>query len=129
MRAYAKVANGRATVYIPATSNRVPLELERPARFAKAGWYRASVTYEGGWLVDMGKPVEPVKEAKRLRRLVEGNTGQARTGSPGIAGYQQMADAATAAKATQRQVSAYFAKLLEDAGRGGDNMRAVDELA
>lgn len=116
MRAYSLVKDHSATVYIPATSNRCAMQIERSA-FGKAdGWYRTQATYEedwGSWSVTLGKKIDPAKEAKRLRALArKGEHKEASTGSPGITGYMHMERMATEAIRVQVQISDYFADLL-----------------
>lgn len=116
MRAYALVKNHAATVHVPATSNRCAMQIERSAFGKDDGWYRAQATYDegwGGWSVEIGKKIDPAKEAVRLRALArKGENKEARTGSPGISGYMHMERMATEAIRIQVQVSDYFADML-----------------
>ena len=128
MRAYAHVdADGVARFYLPATGNRVDQELVREGyREHPAGWYRARCTfeahgpYDGTWSAELGRQVDPAKEAARLRKLSDAaRDKRARTDKPGIGSaqwsYQHMENMANAAIETQRVISDYFAELLSRA--------------
>lgn len=121
MRAYAKVTAGHAVVYIPATSNRIDMEVEAFAPRKADGWYRVKATCDegwGGWVTEIGAKINPEKEAVRLLALAKkGEDKQARTDKPGVVGYLHMERMSTAAIQNQVEVSKYFAKMLSASGR------------
>lgn len=78
------------------------------------GLYRITVTAEGHHVyMNAGRRVASAEaEADRLDELADKNNGQARTGLPGIAGYQHMEDMATAAKQSARAANRGLARFL-----------------
>jgi len=112
MRSYTHIVDGVAITHLPRTSNRCSMEIEHSSDLP-IGWYRSQSTWDAGWTITIGRAVDPSREATRLQRLADQSRYKtARTGSPGITGYQRCADAATAAIKTSVQTNEYFAMLL-----------------
>jgi len=114
MRAYARILDGETTIFVPATTNRIDMEIKGYAQGRADGWYRAKATCdEYHWHTEIGAKVNPAKEAVRLTALAaKGRHKQARTDKPGISGYMHMERMATEAIRNQVEVSEYFAKML-----------------
>ncbi len=88
------------------------------------GLYRASFIENDGYLsVTVGRSVRSASaEARRLRRLAGKQSTRARTNMPGIAGYQRMADVATARLVALRSESFSLAHWLDHVGRAGEGV-------
>jgi hypothetical protein len=121
-RGYVEVTRkgGKGTVHTPRGGNftGATFDVTVPEGTTK-GWYRTQ--YERGF---RGGPsiygytltkVDPAKEAERLRGLNMKAKGYARTGSPGIAGYQPRAEAADSAARVRVEHNENFAKLMDRA--------------
>lgn len=62
-------------------------------------------------IVEVGKEVDPGTESKRLKNLSE-KKKRARTGSPGVKGYQHMENMANAAISNSKKVNHDFSEIL-----------------
>jgi hypothetical protein len=117
-RAYLQVQADGATVHIPNGGKWTGgTEKVKAPRGVGPGWYRCLVEFDsaGRVWVEPGKRIADLqKEARRLRRLSEGNA-MARTRSPGIAGHMHAEHMATESLRARRSVQRYFADLLEAA--------------
>lgn len=95
------------------------------------GLYRAKFTVEDGYAcVERGARVKSAKkEAERLTKLARKPIAQARTGSPGIQGYQQREDASFCAQLAARRANedlAGWLKTLPD--ESGPNAKTKADL-
>lgn len=114
-RGFALVRDGKIVARAPATSRKGEVEQVVADPTRPEGWYRCSLTYWRGstWSVRLAKKIDPSKEAKRLAEM--GNrVANARTGSPGITGYQQREDASRRAAAHRLEESRKLATMLAD---------------
>lgn len=112
MRACAVVSNGRAIVHVPHNGNRASTT-ETCTTSKPDGVYRASVTWEENRVnVTIGARVDASKEAVRLAQLARRPYKDARTHSPGIAGYQERERASQGAQAIAKQTTGNLANLF-----------------
>jgi hypothetical protein len=106
------------TIHVKLTDSFWGRELRRTTDSRPPGIYRAKYTaeenrYDHHADIVIGKSVDPAKEAARLRRNARAQTTQARTRSPGIAGYLERENAATARLRNLREESLALATWLE----------------
>lgn len=79
------------------------------------GVYRVSLTFMvRGYLVLTAKRVEPATEAKRLVKLVNKPKQHARTGSPGIQGFQHSENMSHAAQDARWYETEQFLALMQE---------------
>lgn len=102
------------TVWARAVDGR-EVRLECPVKLAP-GLYRCKVDYGAGVTRISVRDIRPVNVDRELAELDRRGAGvtHARTGSPGIIGFQERANAATSAGRARRHESARIARAIRD---------------
>jgi len=125
-RAYAVVSRGKTVLLFKSwgggiVGEQLPSEIARTSGLPKAsGVYRLAInTYLGRASAGKATRIDPRVEAARLRELAAQPRERARTGSPGVTGFQHMEDMSRASQENKWTETERFIKILDKIAESG----------